>query len=499
MSQKNNNSSVRPPVVAVMGHVDHGKSTILDYIRKTNIVDREAGGITQHVSAYEVEHQKDGVAHKITFLDTPGHEAFSGIRMRGAHVADVAILVVSAEEGVKPQTLEAYKHIKAKNLPMIVALNKIDRPNANAERVKQNLAEHEIYVESYGGDVPAIPTSATTGAGIPELLDMILLVAEIQELTGDPSLPASGVVLESKHNPQKGITATLIIKNGTLKKGSFVVAGSTYAPVRIVSNFLGKPIDSATFSSPVQIVGWSDLPTVGDAFTTVDSKQEAEELVAEVLSHIAKKQTTAPAQDGVVTIPVVIKADAAGSLEAIHSKLLAAQTDKVSVRILHEGLGVITEQDIKTANVGEDTLVIGFGVKIDKASTTLAERMGITVHSFDIIYKLTEWFEAIVLERTPTVDVEEVVGKLKVLRTFSSTRDKQVIGGKVQEGTLTVGDKVNIVRRSNPIGIGYIRELQNQKIKTSTIDAGNECGTMIESKLEIATGDVIDAFRVVKK
>ena len=278
----------RPPIVVIMGHIDHGKSSLLDYIRKTNIVEGEAGGITQHLSAYEVTHhldqtRKDALAsNRITFLDTPGHEAFSKMRARGAGVADIAILVVSAEDGVKEQTKEALRSIKEAGIPYIIAINKIDKPNANIERTKQNLAENEIYLEGFGGDVPFVPISAKLGTGIPDLLDMMLLVAEMENLTGDTFLPAEGIVVESNIDTKRGTSATLIITNGTLKKGMFILAEESMSPVRAIENFLGKQVSEATFSSPVQITGFDALPSVGSTFRAYANKKDAERMQLEL-------------------------------------------------------------------------------------------------------------------------------------------------------------------------------------------------------------------------
>ncbi|MEK9178003.1 MAG: GTP-binding protein, partial [Patescibacteria group bacterium] len=271
----------RAPIVIVMGHVDHGKSTLLDYIRKTHIVAGEAGGITQHVGAYQAEHiSSDGVKHAITFLDTPGHEAFCSIREIGAKAADIAILVVSAEDGVKPQTIEAWKTIQAEKIPYVVAINKIDKPNADIERAKQSLGENEIYVEGWGGDIPCVAISSLNGTGVPELLDMVILVSELADLTYDPAKPAEGIVVESERDSRRGISATLLIKDGTLKPGTFIVAGNAFTPVRYIDNFKGEKIDAAIASMPVCVIGWNEIPTCGIVFSTVNSKKEAERLIS---------------------------------------------------------------------------------------------------------------------------------------------------------------------------------------------------------------------------
>jgi len=316
----------RPPIIAVMGHIDHGKSALLDYIRKSNVVAGEAGGITQHISAYEVNHKTKNGEKKITFLDTPGHAAFTAMRLRGANIADIAILIVSAEEGPKPQTLEALESIKKAGIPFAIAINKIDKPGANVEKTKNQLVENEIYIEGYGGDIPFVPISAKTGEGIPELLDTVLLIAEMEELKGDKNKPAEGFVLETKLDPQKGVCATLIIKDGSLKTGSFIVCEDKFASIRTVDNFLGKTLTDASFSSPVQITGFKEVPNVGAEFKIFETKKEAEKNATEykdVLGSASKKeiQRISGKDEEKVIIPIVIKADVLGTIEAIQHEI----------------------------------------------------------------------------------------------------------------------------------------------------------------------------------
>jgi len=495
----------RPPIVVIMGHIDHGKSSLLDYIRKSNVVAGEAGGITQHLSAYEVNHPaKEGVANRITFLDTPGHQAFSKMRSRGAEVADIAILVVSAEDGVKEQTKEALRAIKEAGIPYIVAINKIDKPNANIERTKQNLAENEIYLEGFGGDVPFVPISAKVGTGVSDLLDMLLLVAEMENLAGDTSLLARGVVAESHIVPSRGISATLIITNGTLKKGTFIVAEESLAPVRVVENFLGKQVSEATFSSPVKITGFDSLPPVGAAFRTYATKKEAEEAIA------AKRETgkkagvqvsprTIPLAPDALIIPVVIKSDVAGTLEAIEKELSKIERERVAIKITAKGVGAIGENDAKLASGSENGIILGFHTKVDRNAADHAERFGVTIKTFDVIYELVEWMEKELDRRTPKVMGEEIIGTLKVLKTFSATKHKQVIGGKVTTGTLELGAQVKIMRREAEIGRGKVVELQAQKLATKKVEEGNECGLMVEAKIEIVSGDILEAFVMNEK
>jgi translation initiation factor IF-2 len=501
MPKKNTENIIeRAPVIAIMGHVDHGKSTLLDYIRKTNIVDTEAGGITQKISAYEVMHKgADGKEHKITFLDTPGHEAFKNIRARGAKVADIAILVVSAEDGVRPQTKEAVETIKAAQIPYIVAINKIDREGADVEKTKGSLAENDIYVEGYGGTVPFVPISAKTGKGIPELLDMMLLQAELEDLKADTEKPAEGVVIEANLDKKKGIAATLVIKEGTLRSGTYIVAGNSISPVRIMENFLNKPIKEASFSSPVRIIGWSELPIVGSVFTTFDSKKEAEEYVLTHTKNPATKTSQTNAADDTATLPIVIKAGEAGGLEALEHEIKKIKNEKLKVKIISSGVGDISENDVKVASGRADTIILGFNTKIDASARSHAEKLGITIQVFDIIYKLSEWLQDIVTTRTPKMKVEELTGVAKVLKAFSKTKDKQVLGCRVETGLLHVNDEVKIMRRDFEIGQGRVRELQKFKDRVSEVPEGQEFGTMVESKTEIAPGDRLQAFTIVEK
>lgn len=496
----------RPPIVVVMGHIDHGKSSLLDYIRKTNIVEREAGGITQHLSAYEVNHagKEASEANRITFLDTPGHHAFSKMRARGAHIADIAILVVSAEDGVKEQTKEALAAILTAKIPYIVAINKIDKPNANIERTKQNLAENEIYLEGYGGGIPFVPISAKVGTGVPELLDMLLLVAEMENLLGDTSRGAEGVIVESHLEPARGTSATLIINNGVLKKGMFIVAEDGIAPVRAIENFLGKQVPEATFSSPVQITGFDILPRVGATFRAYTSRKEAEAAREEYLHAQEKGQTVAPVRitplsPDALIIPLIIKTDVAGTLEAIEKELSKIEHERVALKIISSGIGAIGEGDAKLATGAEGAIIVGFHTKIDRSARDIAERFNITIKTFDVIYELLEWVEEELVRRTPKMLRAEEVGAVKILKTFSVVKNKQVIGGKVVRGELKVDAQVKILRRENEVGRGKIVELQQSKVIVKKVDEGNECGMMVESKVDIAPGDVLEAFVMVER
>lgn len=485
----------RPPVVVVMGHIDHGKSTLLDYIRKTKVVEGEAGGITQHISAYEVDIETgDNNKRTITFLDTPGHEAFCKVRERGSRVADIAILVVSAEDGVKPQTIEALSCIKNDNLPYIIALNKIDKPGANVDRTKQNLAENEILVEGWGGTIPVVPISAKNGEGVSELLEMIILQADLLELTGNTEELAQGFVIESNLDPKKGISASLIIKNGSLEKGQFIATEGALTPVRSIENFRGESISRATFSSPIRVVGWNNLPIVGSEFTSIKTKKEAEEFAStkihESVDKNEKEQDTA-------SLNVVIKTDTIGSLDAIDYELAKLKNDKIFIKIISQGVGNITEKDVKTAFAGNSYLV-GFNVTSDKNAEVLSLRDGVEIKKFNVIYDLKDWLSQKLQEATPTEMIETVVGEAKILKTFSSNKYKHVAGGKVLSGEVKVGDNIKIFRRENEIGEGKLKELQSQKVKTSSVLEGSEFGMMLESKIEIVPGDLIKSISKVR-
>lgn len=489
--------SQRPPVVVVMGHIDHGKSTLLDYIRKTNTTDKEEGGITQQISAYEAEVVVGGKKRKITFLDTPGHEAFCSIRARGAKVADIAVLVVSAEDGVKPQTIEALNCINEDAMPFIVALNKIDRAKANVDKVKQNLAENGILVEGWGGTVPIIPVSAKTGEGVPDLLEMIALQSDIEELDGDPSILAEGFVIESNLNPKQGISANLIIKNGTIKTGMFVAANGAYSPVRAIESYRGESLKEAGFSSPIKITGWNDAPTVGSQFKTFIKKEEAIEFSTKAVN-TETNETQKIIPEGVAFLEMVVKADTFGSLDAIEHELEKLGNEKIAVKIISKGVGAITEKDAKTADI-KKCLVLGFNVSVDKSAEALVMRDSTNIKTYKIIYELLDYVKEKIKEATPEEMVEMVTGSVKILKVFSKNKDKQVIGGRMEEGEMKSAGAVKIFRREALIGTGKIKELQIQKIKIDVVREGEEFGMMIESKTELVSGDVLKATSLVKQ
>lgn len=511
----------RPPVVAIVGHIDHGKSTLLDYIRKTNVVEGEAGGITQHLSAYEAQHQTKAGAgeavRSITFLDTPGHEAFRAMRSRGLEVADVAVLVVSAEDGVKPQTLEALNLIEEVQIPYIVAFTKIDKPTANLEKAKSSLLEHGIYLEGMGGSVPWVAISGKTGVGVPELLDLILLAAELEGLSADPSLPGEGVVIEAHVDARRGSTATLIVENGSVRSGEFVVCGSAFAPVRIMENFLGKPVKEALPGHPVRIIGFSELPKVGARFKTVETKREAERDAAEAraanpneavkyLNGKTLAATSSVADDEAeeketVVLPLVIKTDVAGTGDAVmHELEKLPLIEGFALRVVSRGVGPVTEGDVRYAIGGKiPGIVIGFAVKVEATARDLAERQGVDIAEFDVIYKLTDWLKEEIEKRRPRERVEEKTGSARVLKIFSAAKGKVVLGGRVEDGVLKEGAEVKIMRREYELGRGTITSLQSHKKQVKEVEAGSEFGAQIKTSVEPAAHDMLEIFTIVLK
>jgi translation initiation factor IF-2 len=496
MSKKTQAANItkRPPIVVVMGHIDHGKSTLLDYIRKSNVVDGEAGGITQHLSAYVVNHKtKEGAEESLTFLDTPGHEAFQKMRLRGADVADVAILVVSAEDGVKPQTLEALASIKQANIPYIVAINKIDKPGADITRTQTSLIENEIYVEGMGGDIPWVGISAKTGEGIPDLLDIVVLAADLGELKGDTNAPATGQIIEGRMDTKRGNTATLIVKNGTLKKGTFIVSGTSFTPVRIMEDFNGKPIAEAGPSTPVGIVGFDSIPVVGAEFFVVNSKKEAEAIIEEtrpVLKDKARQINDLP------VIPILIKADVLGTVEAIEHELSKFSSDRIIVRVVGTGVGNITSNDIQNVSATKNAIVVGFNVEVERQASELAERLEVEIDTFDIIYELSDWLNNTLKNKTPRVEEMKVTGKVKVLKYFSSQKNIHVLGARVEEGVIKMNQKVKITRRDVEIGKGTIKNLQQYKSDVQQVEEG-EFGLQIDTRYEVAPGDHLEPYDLV--
>lgn len=493
------NLKLRPPVVTVMGHVDHGKTKLLDAIRSTDVVATESGGITQHIGAYQVtiKTKEKDKERTITFLDTPGHEAFSAMRAHGANITDVVVLVVAANDGVKPQTIEAINHAKAASVPIVVAINKIDLPDADAEKVKRQLADHDLLSEKWGGKIPMVEVSAKNNLNIDNLLEMILLVADLKELKADPTLPATGVVIESHMQAGRGPIATVLIQEGTLKTGDPFVVGETYGKVRIMENYLSKKITEAGPATPVRIAGLQDIPNFGNQFLVVDNEKQAKELTK--VKTIKRKvlsitDISADIKAGKIKeLKLVIKADVAGSLEALKSSLENISTEEVKINIIHEGVGDVTESDVNMA-VASHALVIGFRVKADGDVMNLARRENIKISIYDIIYQLLDDLTAALSGLLEPEIVETEIGRLQVLAVFKNTKSDKIIGGKVTTGKLAINAEVKITRDKEEIGTGKIKGLQQEKKDTSEVLENFECGLDVETPTKILVGDVLEAY-----
>lgn len=491
------NLTLRPPVVVVMGHIDHGKTKLLDTIRKTNVLEKESGGITQHIGAYEIIHNDK----KITFIDTPGHEAFDKMRSRGAAVADVAILVVAADEGIKPQTLEALKHIQEAGIPFIVAINKIDKPEANIDRIKTQFAEKEVLLEGWGGNIPFQPISATTGKGIPELLELILLVAEMEELRADSSARGEGIVIESHSSPQRGIVATLLIKDGHLKSGDFIVIGPIFGKIKSIEDFQGKSIKEASFSSPVLILGLPSVAPLGEKFTAVKDKKEAEKITEQNKNQILKQTSKISPEETAKEkqiLNIILRADVAGSEEALTKMISDLNFEKISAKIIKSGVGEIDESDIKFAKA-TNAIICGFKVKIPSAIQMQAENSKIKIISADIIYEVIDTIKEKLKSLIKPEIERNLIGRLSVLAIFKQIANgDQVIGGKVISGIAKKGASIDVIKDSQKIGRGKLTRLQQDKAEASEVPQGNECGilfTPLEPKdVKIQTGFTLEFF-----
>lgn len=491
---------VRPPIVVVMGHINHGKTKILDWYRKTKVVEQEAGGITQHIGAYEVEHQ----GRKITFIDTPGHEVFSKLRARGARVADIAILVVAADEGVKPQTKEALDIIRQENLPFVVAINKIDKVEANSERVKQQLAEIGILIESYGGKVPSVEISAKEGLNMDTLLEVVLLVSDLENFTADPRRSAEGTVIEAHRDPRRGITATLLVVEGTMKKGDVLLMGRLVDSVKIMEDFRGHTIESAGPSKPVLVAGLKEMPQTGDKFRVFSSKEEAEEFLKDFPPTDRLVQTEPPPvseSGGKPIFNLIIKADVTGSKEALEEALKKLESEKIGVNILRSETGDINESDLKLALATNLVTIVGFRVKIDTRARELMGQFGTWVVTGDVIYELIDEVKKKMEEMIPPEIKRIDIGKVKILKIFKKDRMKQIIGGRVEEGIIKKGAKADIKRFKEFAGEGTIAELQRERQSVREVSKGFECGIAFESETEVKEGDVLEVYEreVIKR
>ena len=487
---------LRPPVVTIMGHVNHGKTRLLDAIRQTNVMDSEAGGITQHIGAYQVEVNEQ----KITFLDTPGHEAFTAMRARGAQVTDITILVVAADDGVMPQTLEAIDHARAAGVPIVVAINKIDKPEANPEAVKQQLADAGLLIEEWGGDVVCVPISAKEKLGISELLENLLVVAEMEELKADPSQPAVGVVIEAELDKTKGPLATVLIQNGTLKVGDTVVVGSTWGRVKAMFNDMGKRVRKAEPAMPVELLGLDSVPQVGDTLTSVAGEHQARALIQKRQKEIQPKAVSLDnlydqiSTGQVKELNVILKADVQGSIEPIRSSLERLATEQVQVRIIHSGSGNITESDVMLA-IASKGLIIGFGTGIEAGARRLASTEGVDIRSYDVIYNLVDDVEKALKGMLEPTYIEVIEGRAEVRAVFPSSKKSKVAGVYVTEGKVSRGASVRVRRGEQIITESVVSSLRRFKDDVKEVTSGYECGVGIEGFSDFEVGDILELFR----
>ena len=492
--KKQDNMEIRPPVVVILGHVDHGKTSILDYIRKAHIAEKEAGGITQHIGAYQIEHQ----GKIITFIDTTGHEAFSAMRSRGAKVADIAVLVVAAEEGIKPQTKEAINHIKKSGLPLIVALNKIDKKEAQPEKVKRELKDAEIVVESLGGQVPSINVSAKTGQSIDELLEMINLVAEMEELKSNPDKPASGVIIESRLDSLRGPTATLLVKDGTLKNIDIIGTGSAFGRIKTMEDFRIQVIKETGPSAPVIVTGFNQVPQIGEKFDVFENSEAAQKKVEQKTAKRKEEKEVFFIPVDKKVLNILLKADVRGSLEAIRESLQAIPQEEIVLRVLKSEVGEINENDIKLAQSGQ-AKIIGFRVKTSSKIQQIAEQQKVKILTFEIIYELIQKTRDLLAGLLAPEIIKNVLGQLKVLAIFPAKKGRQIIGGKVTNGQIKRGAFIEIIRENKRIGKGKLIQLQHNKKDVEEVAKNQECGIMFEGGATIEERDIIEVYEEEKK
>ncbi|WP_099187180.1 translation initiation factor IF-2 [Tepidibacter mesophilus] len=496
----------RPPIVTVMGHVDHGKTSLLDAIRNSKVIDKEAGGITQHIGAYEVEVNKK----KIVFLDTPGHEAFTSMRARGAQVTDIAILVVAADDGIMPQTVEAINHAKAAQVPIIIAINKIDKVGANQDRVKQELTEHGLLVEDWGGDIISVPVSALKNENIDTLLEMVLLVSEMEELKANPDRKAVGTVVEAQLDKGRGPVATVLVQNGTLKVGDAVVVGSTHGKVRAMVNDLGKRVKQAAPSIPVEILGLSEVPQAGDQFVVVENDRMARIIADKRKDKIRARQMKASQkvsldelfkqmeQGDVKELNIIIKADVQGSVQAVKQSLEKLSNEEVSVRAIHGAVGAITESDVMLASAS-NAIIIGFNVRPVGAAADVAANEKVDMRTYRIIYKAIEDIQHAMKGMLDPEFVEEELGKAEVRATFKVSGVGTIAGAYVIQGKLARNAQVRLVRDGIVIHEGELNSLKRFKDDAKEVAKGYECGFALNNFNDLKEGDIIEAFIMKEK
>lgn len=495
------NVTSRPPIVVVMGHVDHGKTAILDAIRETDVVKGEAGGITQHIGAYQVTHPStgSGQVQSITFLDTPGHEAFTAMRARGAQVTDIAVIVVSAEEGVKATTIEAINHAKDAEVPMIVAINKIDKPNADIERVKGEIASHGLQPEDWGGKTPIVLCSAVTKQGIADLLDHIVLLAELHDFKANPNRRAIATAIESHLDPSMGALATVIVNTGTLKVGDAFVCGGTAGKVRAMVDARGDRLESVSPSGAVRISGFQGTPEVGDILQVVSSEREAKTLLKELVEHqkSQKKRSfidlvSRLSEGKVLQLKIILKADTFGSLEAIRTALERQATSDVSAKVIHSAMGAVSESDVMMA-AASDGVVIAFNVPVATNVREVADHEGVEIREYDIIYKLLEEVNDLLQGLLEPEELEKVIGHLEVKGVFYAHKDEQIIGGKVVDG-LIKRVLFKVIREGKEVGSGRITSLKHVDKDIKEAKEGSECGMRVEITTAIIVGDILEVF-----
>lgn len=496
----------RAPIVTVMGHVDHGKTTLLDYIRKTKITEREAGGITQHIGASTLEYE----GKKIVFLDTPGHEAFTAMRARGAQATDIVILVVAADDGVMPQTVEALNHAKASGVPIVVAVNKIDKPDARPDRVRQQLADHGLIPEEWGGDTIFVDISAKSGEGIDQLLEMVLLVADMCELKADPTIEPEGVVIEAELDKGKGPVATVIVQQGTLRRGDILLTETAWGRVRAMIDDLGKQVDEAGPSKAVEILGFDRVPQPGEIFRTISSEKEARQAIddrvqeqkkaeAEPSRRITLEDLYGKMQKGETpSLKVVIKCDVQGSLEALKSSMQKLETDEVQINFIHEGVGRISESDVMLASASE-AIIIGFNVRPDSNAKKMAEAEGVQIRLYRVIYDVIDDVRS-ALEGmlTPTIK-ENVIGQAEVRAVFKVPKAGKIAGCFVQEGQIKRNAKVRLIRDGVVIWDGSLDALKRFKDDVREVKAGYECGMNLANFQDVREGDILEAYELVEE
>lgn len=503
-AQENTNLKPRPPIVTVMGHVDHGKTSLLDAIKKTNVIQTEAGGITQHIGAYSVN-VKD---RKITFIDTPGHEAFTAMRARGAQVTDIAVLVVAANDGIMPQTIEAINHIKAAKVPMVVAINKIDVPEANIERIKQQLTEHDVLPEEWGGDTICVPISAKQGINIDKLLEMILLVADVEDLKANYDAPAVGTVLESKVDRGRGIVATIIIKEGTLKIGDYVICGLSSGRVRAMMDYTGKNVVKAEPSMAVSVVGLNQVPDAGESAYVVDEKL-AKDILYERLTKVQQEKAKQnngmsledflqqSADSEMKVLKIIVKADVQGSAEAVKQTLEKIRNDEVKVQCIHSGVGSITESDVVLAKAS-NALIIGFNIKPEAKAKVLADRNNVEVKLYKIIYEAVDEITNIINGMQAPKYQENVVGHVEIRKIFKVSSLGNIAGSYVLDGVVNRNAKVRLLRNNEEVVATSIESLQMGKDDAKQVKAGFECGIRLKGFNDIKEGDIIEVFEDVQ-